>query len=505
MPHRVFAEYPWLCCSAAAFSLLLTLWAWHVDPIINNDGTQYVRAATHFAAGEWQKGFDLYKWPFYSILSGIVARLSGVTPAQSAYGVNAVLYVLLIWGFLALLRVLGGDRRLLMLGAAVVLLHPSLNEYRSFIIRDVGFWALYVWSLAYLFDYLLSEKKRSLALWGVAMALAALFRVEGIAFLVLVPPCLLACRTTGAVRWTTMALAAGAGVALVASFVLWQHVLETPDEVMAVAARLQAGWANVGGEIHERLESLEREFPGHLSAVVPVVVFLSTVGWIVLVKAVRALSTMYTLVAGYSLAAGEPSGNPRLAVYWWILILINLGYLLGFTLINFFLTDRYPFALGLTLLAWVPFGLRRLWRERLAVGRGRLRRWLAPAMTVLIVWAGGNGLAIGTNKQYLEAAGVWLGSNMPPGSKLYSNERRVIYYAGADSAFRSGASYSWDEVLKQIWSGRWRLYDYLALEISHNDPDRVQYVEYKLNRAPIKVFENEDGDQVLIFRGRRPK
>lgn len=505
MPHRVIAAHPWLCGAAALGSVLLTLWAWHADPIINNDGTQYVRAATHFAAGEWQKGFELYKWPFYSIISGLIARFTGLTPAASAYGVNAALYVLLIWGFLALLRVLDGERRVLLLGAGVVLLHPSLNEYRSFIIRDVGFWAFYTWSLAYLFHYVLSGTNRSLLLWAATIVVAALFRVEGLAFLVLVPLGLLACRTTGNKRLAAIVLAVGVGTAMIASSVLWQHALETPDEVTALAARLRAGWISVGGEIHSRLESLDREFPGRLSDIAAWFVFMTTVAWMVVVKTARALSTTYALVAGYSLTSGEPSGNSRLTVYWWILILINLGYLLGFTLMNFFLTDRYPFALGLTLLVWVPFGLHRLWNQWGDTRVGRLRRRLAPVVAVLIVWAGANGLAIGTNKRYLEAAGSWLRSNMPSGARLYSNERRVIYYAGADSDFRSGASYSWNEALQEIWSGRWRLYDYLALDISHDDPQRAQYVEYKLNRNPIKIFTNKDGDRVLIFRGRPPK
>lgn len=502
MPHSVIARHPGLCAATAVCSVLLSLWAWHADPIINNDGTQYVRAAAYFADGDWQQGLEVYKWPFYSILSGLTAKLSGTSPAQAAYGVNAVLYVLLAWGFLALVRTLGGSRCELWIGAAIVLLHPALNEYRSFIIRDIGFWAFYLWSLAYLFHYVSSGSRTSLLVWAVTAVAATLFRVEGLAFLALLPFALVARRTPGGTRRVVNIATVLIGLALVVSAVLWQHVPESAAGLSGILDRLAAGWAAVGGEIESRLDALAREFPGAEPGIVLWLVFLLTLGWMVLVKIVRAMSVMYAVVAGYSMTGRRMFENPEVAAYWWIVVLINLAYLCAFALINFFLTDRYPFALGLTLLACVPFGLRRLWEARRQDPSGRRGRWLAPIVAGLIVAAGIRGLSISTGKYYLKDAGLWLKANMGPEAALYSNERRIIYYAGADSAFRSGAEYSWQEAMQEIWSGRWRQYDYMALNVSHNEPERAQYVAYKLDRDPVRTFKNKSGDEVLIFAGR---
>lgn len=497
-------QRPWLCAAAALASILLSLWAWHADPIINNDGTQYVRAAGYFLGGEWHQGFEVYKWPFYSMVTAATAKVTGLTAAQAAYGVNAALYVLLVWGFLALLQALGGEGRVLVLGAIVLLLHPSLNEYRSFVIRDIGFWAFYLWGLAYFFSHVRSGATSSLVLWAAATTLAALFRVEGLAFLVLLPFSLVAARTRGAVRWVVVAAAATVGALMIGSAVFWQHVPDSSSAASTLTERLYAGWVGVGRDVTSRLEALGREFPGHISFLVAWPTFLITLGWMVVVKIVRATSVTYSILVGYGLAGGRLFPCRRVDGYWWAVVAINLGYLCGFAFINFFLTDRYPFALGLTLLACVPFTLERLWSSFSSAGARRHVRWLAPALALLVLAAGIKGLSIDTNKYYLREAGLWLRAHMSTGSNLYSNERRVIYYAGAESAFRSGAAYSWDEAMHEIWSGRWRHYDYLALNVSHNDPERAQYVAYKLHRDPVKTFWNKDGDRVLIFEGRQP-
>lgn len=505
MPQRVIARHPGLCVAAAACSVLLSLWAWHADPIINNDGTQYVRAAAYFAAGDWQKGLDVYKWPFYSILSGLVSQLSGATPAQAAYGLNAALYVLLVWGFLALVRTLGGGRRELWLAAVIVLLHPALNEYRSFVIRDIGFWAFYLWSLAYLFHYVSTGERSSLLSWVITAAAAALFRVEGLAFLVLLPFALAARRMPGASRRVVNTVAVLIAVILVGSAVFWQHVPEPGAGLSTVADRLDAGWAAVGRDTGARLGALKREFPGPMPDIVVWMVFVLTLGWMVLVKIVRAMSVMYAAVAGWAMSGERMFANPEVGAYWWIVVLINLAYLCVFALINFFLTDRYPFALGLTLLTCVPFGLGRLW-DAWRENRPRRRdRWLAPVVAVLIMFAGIKGLSLGTGKYYLRDAGLWLRENMAADASLYSNERRIIYYAGADSAFRSGAEYSWPEAMQEIWSGRWRQYDYLAFNVPHDEAERAQYVAFKLKRPPVKIFRNDDGDVVVIFKGGRSR
>lgn len=504
IPHRMISMHWRLCAAIALCSVLLSLWAWHADPIINNDGTQYVRAASYFIDGQWQQGFEVYKWPFYSLVSAFVAKVAGLTAAHAAYTVNAGLYILLLWGFLACVWSLGGDRRVLVIGAIIVLLHPTLNEHRSYIIRDIGYWAFYLWGLAYFFHYLLEGRHQSLGLWGLCAIVATLFRIEGLVFLLLLPVVVRVGRLTGVRRQVSVGTGMALAVALLGSAVMWQYIPESgvslSDVIGAPVDHLVAGWIEVGQGIEAKLDALSREFPGQMPVYLGWPVFLITLTWLVLDKIVRATSLVYTVLAACALIGNRIFPRFQLTGYWWAIISFHLVYLYEFTFINFFLTDRYPIALGLTLLACVPFGLKRLlclWRNSQP---GQRIRWIVPVLTVFIVAAGAEGIAITTNKHYLKQAGVWLQTNMQSKSELYSNERRVIYYAGKDSAFRAGANYSWQEVLHEIWSGRWRQYDYLALNVSHGEPEHARYVKFKLKREPVKIFKNGDGDQVLVFR-----
>jgi len=514
MPHHLLAHHWRLALAAAAASFLLTLWALHLDPVINVDGILYVEAADYFARGQWTAGFAVYKWPFYSFVIGTVSALTGIATGQSAYLVNACLYALTVLGFVAFVKVLGGGNRLLWLAAVVALLHPVLNEFRSFVIRDVGYWACYLWSLAFFLAYVRHGRPYLLAA-GAAVAFAAfLFRIEGIVLITILPACIYASRSADPRRTAgVLILAALVTAAAVAAAPLWQYVsqvnVSTPALLADPLQHVAGAWSLIGAGIDDRLQALQREFPGLGSAAAALPVYVLTVLAMSCIEAVKSVGFVFTGLIIYAIRAGRVYIPEQMRSWWWLVVGIQALLVLQFGLSNFFLAERYPLALALTLLPVVPFFLDDLWQR----GTGRkadskpfssffsLRRALTPfsLIAALIIVESVEGLDLSTEKRYLKDAGLWLRANAAPGSSVYSNSRILVYYSGLRES-RSNREHTWDAAMREVWTDDWRRHDYFALVMTRANRQHEVLLFRQLDAQPVKTFANEDGDRVLIFR-----
>jgi len=500
MPHHLLAHHPRLSLTGIALSALVSLWALYLDPVVNVDGTLYVGAAERFVNGEWGAGLALYKWPFYSLVIGAVSFVTGMGGGHAAYLVNAGFYALSVLGFVAFVKVLGGGTRVLWIALFVALLHPVLNEFRAFIIRDVGYWACYLWSLAFFLAYA-RHGERSLLLAGCLAALAAfLFRVEGVVLLTILPACIYASRTRHPPRIAMLIAAAGLATA-VAAAPLWQYVSEVNvsgrDLLGSPLHHVAASWNLIGDTIGDRLQALQREIPGLASRAATLPVYLLTVSIMIVLELVKSLGIVYSGLVVYAFCTRRsylPGGMRR----WWLLATaIQLLLVLQFALSNFFLAERYPLALALTLLPVVPFFLDDLWRR--AGVRGPRYRWRVALIAALILVESLEGLDVGTDKRYLKEAGLWLRANAPPGSSVYSNNRILVYYSGLEEP-KSGDVHSWEAAMREVWTESWRDYDYFALVMTKSHRQNEVLLFRRIDAEPVQSFDNKDGDRVLIFR-----
>ena len=171
----------------ALVSFGLTAYSIVVDPIVNPDALIYLSAAEEFKQGNFKDGFALYKWPFYSFVIAGISGISGAELHQSAHFFNAIMHALAMLGFLACVYALGGSKRVVIIAAILILLFPSFNKYRSFIIRDSAFLAFYLWSLYHLFMALKGEQIKHFLSASVLMFMATLFRIEAFAILTITP------------------------------------------------------------------------------------------------------------------------------------------------------------------------------------------------------------------------------------------------------------------------------------------------------------------------------
>jgi len=189
-------DTPLLVTLTALVSAVLTLWAITVDPVFNPDALIYLASADEFIKGNIANGLAIYKWPFYPMLIAFVGTVCGVSVETAAYILNGILQVIAVLGFLACVKALGANKRTLIIAAVLILLFPSFIKYRAFVIRDVGFWACYLWSLYHLFLAVKTEQNKRFFYSFILIVFAFLFRIEAIAFIVIVPLFLLYLRNS---------------------------------------------------------------------------------------------------------------------------------------------------------------------------------------------------------------------------------------------------------------------------------------------------------------------
>jgi len=484
-------------------SVCLSIWAVYSDPIINNDGVGYVRTAELLGNGQWSLAFADYKWPFYPFFMWVVSVLTGLSLKGAGHVINTVCFSGVILLFIAVIRALGGkSRRLTVLAAIVALAHPAFNEYRSFLIRDPGYLAAY---LAALYCLLLCQKDSN---WRprvavlVALVVASLFRIEGVAFLLLSPLLfVMVSRNFDPRRWPLLLLAAtpiiGLGVILAGWFLVpvgqmdFWAVLSNPQSVVVTV------WEQVGSTLSSKLDLLRQEFLPRYSAGYAYVLFGLTVTTIVTSAILSELTVPFAVLAVYGYTSGlcfTDGGQRRV---WLALLAINLAILLVFVLIMLFLAPRYMLTLSVTALLAVPFVLEHVFK------RIRWRDLKGPRLLVAVIvllWVAGesiSGIHNPATKLHLRESGQWLQPyTVGRAGSLVTNDKRILYYAGRYMD-RTHIERDLASLLRGLKKQRWKGAVFVAVRLRAGE-DEVGVVS-ALGLEHIKRFENYRGDRVLIF------
>ncbi len=407
-------------------SLLLSFWYVRLAGVVNQDGVLYLLAAQ----GDVQSATSLGNWIFYSHLIRGVSWITGWAAEHAAWLVNGLLDLLLVLAFVRLVEELGGNRRTQWLGVLAVLVLPYLNDNRAEIIRDHGYWAF---SLVALVCYLRLFRRFSwgwLLGWYGAMGLATLFRVEGAAFVALMPLGLLLRPVPWRRRILEMGLAylpLGLAAGLVAGFrpdLLQGNRLGTTlvNGVTFLGKAFVEGPSARAGELQQLLSP----YYSHGTALL-VIWFAAAVD--ILKDLAKALSWPFFLVLllrRWFPAPGLPAEYRRvLLAYGGVSLLV----LLFQEMRSFIMVSRYAMALALALLPVVVFALEALWRryESGWVGRG-----LAGLVVFAIVVLAADSLIESPDRKgYLAAAGRWMAGHLPESARIVADKEwlRLTYYA----------------------------------------------------------------------------
>lgn len=489
---------------AAIASMLISAWSVFADPIINHDGVQYLLAANDFAAGRFNEGISLFKWPTYAISIALVSKLTPLGVENSAHLLNALLFASLVCGFLFTVRTLGGTRSTLIFAAILLLLFPSLNKFRPFVIRDAGYLSFYVWALGFLFVHCRTQGFRPLLAAAVSLTIAGLFRIEAFAIMAMVPIILLGTRasSTWQKRWFWLAGAIVVCVMCI-GLALWVFGAESRIPLQTFKSNPLDSTAQIIGQVWQqitfRLDTIRYEFLTEFSGDFAPTVLVVTLLIMVAYESLRRLAFVYAVLAWHAWYRKLVFQQSAVRHFWQLLLLAHLVLLTAFTFSKMFIASRYTMALVLTVLVAAPFSIEHFYNRWRTRDKNKNVRIGFPVLVVIISLLGIDSLDLWTDKRYVRDAGQWVNTNSETSARLYSNSHIVMHYAGRD-ALRSGRLFNWQETMLLAGQLEWRTYDYFALQFEVDHLDRKNRFQATVGLTPVKVFANSEGDQVAVYQ-----
>lgn len=483
--RRIFA-------TAAAASLILSLWGAWAQFIPNPDGAVYLRSAELFADGRWTAAVAIFGWPTYSALIALVMTLTGVKAFLAAQIVNALFAAVTTVTFIALVgRLVNGDRLVVLCAAIVILLQPQLTQLRPSIIRDNGYFALLVLTL-----YLVARDTASPG-WGTKLALGAaivaagLFRIEGFFLAGLV---LIYYVARGPSNWHRPAAVLAviiAGLLVIPGLLLWTS---------GTFGQWLAGHFEFGGLSSDRLVStiaarlykLKHDFlfpfggGNSWGAYVGMTIGIATVN---IVRAITIPLAILTVFAFYPKRL-----MPRVVnsfVLWFAFG--QLPLLLVFTFVSLLLDRRYAVGMALVLdvpLAFLLANAIRQWRP------GSVARFFLPVMAVVLVAVWAFSLPRPSQLAYLKDAGQWISQEAPSNAKIITNDARIAYFSGRPYgqtmrvwAYGFGAPPNDAELAE---------FDYLILQ-AKDENDLPAAVINLPGKQLVRSFPGKDGENIFVY------
>ena len=477
---------------AALASLVLSLWQITGIAQINHDGVYYLQAIQGDAASIRQIG----NWLFYPTLIHWISLAPGISPEQAAYVLNSMLDMLLVLAFIRLIETLGGSRRTLIWAAVLVLSLPYLNENRSEIIRDHGYWAFTLVAMIFYLRLFEHFSWRSLLLWNLAMIMATLFRVEGAVFLAFMPVGLL---LNSAQPWkqriqhTALSLLPFLVIALV--FLLAMQIYPGFQNRLAESLSKAGTLPGIFTEIIPGKARLLRQavLPQLSQSAAETTLYLG-VAWGIIKDLISSLSWLYfaiLLLRRWFPATSLPA-RARKAIGFYAVVSLMILFLHGAQ--HFVMVSRYTMSLALMLLVIVVFSLNEM-QERLQAQPALKARMGVVMICIALLFADS---FIGSAKPevYILDAATWARENLPDHARVVTDyhAERVAYYSNRDN-------YKHYEFRRFI-AGKTRLqaYDYAFVRTRDGKANsKLQQLLFNQQRKPIeKIVEGRQG--VIIYR-----
>ena len=483
-------------------SLLYSALRLSLDPLFNPDGVFYLVAAEAWIENGIRAALEIYWRPFYSILIGAFALLSGLSALASAHVIDALFAATLLVAVQLLIREFGGDLRIQSVGLVLFLLWPSLDEYRTMIGRDLGYWAAALLALVVLIRYARSGRLRLMGLFYGAVLVAMLFRPEAVVMLLL--PFTLVIRRGGGeqVRAVMLAqaplvfacllLAVGTLVSERINDFVTVVLHESLREPLRMLETVPDRFSDMRDAFATRV--LNAEF--HDYAVIGLIA-----GIIAVVGAhfAAAISWPVLLIGAFgfrreSFEALDPHAL-RLAVCTIAIVVVMLCV---FLIIRPVMQTRFLMLPAFIVLTLAPFAVAHVRRTATQSGRLKQYRWAVGVIVAYLIidaWC-----LLQHSKNYLRDATDLVRQEAGTDGRVLSNDARIAYLSGSSFDFKDLVAASRFERL----SPRRRAlleanYDYWAVHLRARRGDVSGLLDVFPGWRELGRTTNRKGDQVVVL------
>ena len=367
----------------------------------------------------------IYDWPFFTILTAWLSQLSGLPIELSANVLNSILFVVFTDALLLISYRLLPNLRQVGIAAVLILSFYSINDYRDFLIRDIGYWAFCSLALYQLMRYQVEPKLKTALHWQVSALVAVLFRVEGIILLLLMPFFALSSYRLKSsflelARLHSLNLLIGLVLIIVTvSLTEWLNAFDKVNDYLAYlnTEALQL-------KLDERLNVMEKRILSPFSADYSALILFSGLSVMLLFKLLEGISGYYGLIWLVALKTTAPIPAHRYRQLLWGFLAVNILILLAFLFRQYFVVTRYCVmaivGLFLLLLPKMTQAIEAAWLNR--------RRGLF-AFFAFLVFAGFVDAYHTTNsKSYIKNTALWAQQNLNQNSLIATDDEFIQYY-----------------------------------------------------------------------------
>lgn len=447
---------------AVVINLLLSYFMLLYNQPINVDGILYIHSAQAYLQNGFHAAATIYSWPFYSVLLAKVAVWLNLSLLNTGFILNGFFTSILIIFFLLSLQSIENSPKLLLWGAAVILLFPALNHDRYNILRDIPYYAAFIFSFWAYLNFLKTHKNLYAILWQLGIMTAVLFRIEGAVFLILIPvfTAFIPVENLKHQLLNLIKLSWVVFLLLFLSLIVFRHVLDFGRLPELMANLNITSWLSM---IQQKISEL-KIYLGVLGQDSAGIFLLNGLIGILITSLATTLGLLASVILIYGAYKKLLPQNSAIKSSFAIYILINLIILTVFMAHQLFMNWRYVFPVVLILLLYIPVILSKL--PSVWVG-----------MIYLIFNAAASFGQFGPSNSYMVEAGNWIAKNTPETSKIYSTDETTAFYANRTLVANIKNS------------------DYVIIISKIHNPTAVS-----LKTQPLMVFHNKRGDTVYIFK-----
>lgn len=441
-----------LICLATLANLLLSYLMLLYHQPINIDGVLYLHAAEAYLQHGFHGALNIYPWPFYSVLIAKTSTLLDLSLLNTGFILNGFFSSILVLFFLLILKISHPYSKILLWGAAVILLFPELNHDRYNILRDIPYYGLFIASLWCYIKFLQTEKISYGVAWQIILIVATLFRIEGIVFLIITPFITTRFSNFLKLSWLNILL-------FLITVILLGHSLGFGriPELMA-----DMNIAQLFSTLQNKALAL-KSFLGVTGQDASGIFLISGLIGILITSFITTLGIFSSLLLGYGiykkLLPEDNAARRGIVAY----IFINLIILSFFLLHQLFMNWRYVFPLVLVCLLFLPHILTTL-----------NKAWIG--VVYLICMAASSFGQFGPSNRYLVDAGDWIADNTPVTAKIYSNSALLAFYAQRTQINDPNKA------------------DYVVIQHEIGSPTRLP-----ARQSLVVEFHNHQGDTAYIY------
>lgn len=411
----------------ALTSLCLSFLINRFDYLMNVDGILYLNMAEAFISGGLTSASQLYDWPFFSILIGLISQYSWFNLETSAVILNSILFVILTDSLLLISKEGLRSPSQTAIAAVIILCFYTLNEYRDFIIRDVGYWAMTTLALFHFLKFFEEGRTNRLVLWLVFGSIAVLFRIEGLIILALMPVAIIFSEQPKKFYAITLCylplltLVAALAIMVTYNSSLWGAFSKIAEygKYFHTEQLMTAFWKDKEIIANQVIHPIAKDQAGILLA--------SGLTGLVVYDIFTGLSISLLIFIALSFRTHPPVQNSYKLVLT-SFIMINLVILFSFTFAKQFISTRYCIlailAIMLLMMPKITFYIESSINQR-----HRIKVLLIILLLSLSL--------IDTfhkthSKKFIKDAIHWTGQNTPKESSIYTNSKHVAFYLSHD-------------------------------------------------------------------------